>query len=187
MNVRTLCLAILYFEESTGYEIRKHVTEGAYCHFVEASYGSIYPALAKLEADGLVTSREEVHPGRPARKVYRITDAGRKEFRDALAAPVQPDVIRSPFLLTALCAELMDPAAMERAIEGQIAHARADLETIDEAVEGSAMRGADWVSRFARHTISASLAFIHENRAELVEIAREGERFDLPETLEAAE
>ena len=190
MNVRTLCLAILYFGESTGYEIRKHVTEGAYCHFVEASYGSIYPALAKLEADGLVTSREEVHPGRPARKVYRITDAGREEFRRALAAPLHPDVFRSPFLLTALCAELMEPADMDRAIEGQIENMRADLTTIEDAADGSAMRGADWVNRFARHTIRASLAFIAANREELVAIAHEGSEagaMDPRETLEAAE
>ena len=187
MNVRTLCLAILYFDESTGYEIRKHVTEGAYCHFVEASYGSIYPALAKLEAEGLVTAREEVHPGRPARKVYRITQEGRREFRAALAAPVSPDVFRSTFLLTALCAELMEPDAMERAVDAQIHNMGEDLRRVNEAVEDSDMRGADWVSRFARHTINASLAFIHENRDELVAIAREGERFERPETLEAAE
>lgn len=186
MNVRNLCLAILYFEDSTGYEIRKHVTEGAYCHFVEASYGSIYPALAKLEADGLVTSREEVHPGRPNRKVYSITVDGRDEFRAALAAPVQPDVFRSPFLLTALCAELMSPDAMARALDAQVANMRGDLETIDEAAADSAMLGADWVSRFAQHTISASLDFIAAHRDELIAIAREGEE-DIARPLEAAE
>ena len=188
MNVRNLCLAILYFGESTGYEIRKHVTEGAYCHFVEASYGSIYPALAKLEADGLLTSREEAHPGRPARKVYSITEAGRAEFRAALASPVQPDVFRSPFLLTALCAELMDPGAMKQAVDGQIANMRDDLARIDEAAKGSAMRGADWVNRFARHTIHASLAFIEQHRDELIAVAREGSEAEtLTQVLEAAE
>ena len=49
MNVRTLCLSILYEEEASGYDIRRMCTEGNFAYFVEASYGSIYPALAKLE------------------------------------------------------------------------------------------------------------------------------------------
>ncbi|HHY48365.1 MAG TPA: PadR family transcriptional regulator, partial [Alphaproteobacteria bacterium] len=55
MNVRTICLAILYDEEASGYEIRKLVVEGEYSYFIDASYGSIYPALQKLEAEKLVT------------------------------------------------------------------------------------------------------------------------------------
>ena len=190
MNVRTLCLAILYFNESSGYDIRKHVTEGAYSHFVEASYGSIYPALAKLEADGLVTSREESHPGRPARKVYRITEDGRAAFRSALASPLQPDVFRSPFLLTALCAELMDPRDMESAVEDQLRNMLADLATVEKAADESAMRGADWVHRLVRHTIGASIAFIEENRDQLIQVSRDGAdeaTFDTPDVLEAAE
>lgn len=73
MNVRTICLSILYEGESTGYEIRKLSIEGEYSYFVDASYGSIYPALAKLEQDGLVTSRVEAQAGKPAKKIYAIT------------------------------------------------------------------------------------------------------------------
>ena len=57
MNVRTLCLSILFEGEATGYEIRRLCVEGECAYFVEASFGSIYPALAKLEDDGLVESR----------------------------------------------------------------------------------------------------------------------------------
>src|SRR5262245_60855734 len=40
------------------------------------SPGTIYPRLARLEEEGLVTHDEE-----NGRKVYRITDAGREELR----------------------------------------------------------------------------------------------------------
>ena len=40
MNVRTICLAILYDGDSTGYEIRKLSTEGEYSYFIDASYGA---------------------------------------------------------------------------------------------------------------------------------------------------
>ena len=78
MNVSSICLAILFCGDRTGYDIRKISTEGSYSFFVEASYGSIYPALNRLEHEGLVTCRHEAQDGKPARKVYSITDSGRK-------------------------------------------------------------------------------------------------------------
>ena len=50
MNVRTICLAILFEGEASGYEIRKLSVEGEYSYFIDASFGSVCPALAKLEA-----------------------------------------------------------------------------------------------------------------------------------------
>ena len=45
MNVKTLCLSILYEGEATGYEIRRLCVEGECSYFIEASFGSIYPCL----------------------------------------------------------------------------------------------------------------------------------------------
>ena len=171
MNVRTLCLAMLSFGESSGYDIRKEVSEGAYRHFVEASFGSIYPALAKLEEDGCVRSRREVQEGRPARKVYALTDKGEREFADALKGPLMPDTFRSPFLLAALCARNMDPADMQAAIDRHVGNLRDDLATIEDAAGRSASPGADWVERFTRETIHTMLGFIEAHRDELVAIA----------------
>ncbi|GLW75453.1 transcriptional regulator [Kitasatospora phosalacinea] len=51
--------------------------------------GSLYPILARLERDGVLTSEvEEVDPraaGRPARRFYTITGEGIKAARQALA------------------------------------------------------------------------------------------------------
>ena len=101
MNVRTICLAILYDEDATGYEIRKMSTEGDYSYFVDASYGAIYPALQKLEADALVTSRVEQQDGKPAKKIYSITQTGRREFINSRFEQLGEDEYRSEFLLFA--------------------------------------------------------------------------------------
>ena len=42
-----------------------------------ASAGTIYPRLARMEADGLIT-----HSASGGRKVYGITDAGRSELAE---------------------------------------------------------------------------------------------------------
>src|SRR5260221_12359481 len=101
MNVRTVCLAILYDGEATGYAIRQLLVEGEYSYFIDASFGSIYPALAKLDADGLVTSHVEQQDGKPAKKIYAVTAAGRRAFIQSLFEKLGDDEFRSEFLLFA--------------------------------------------------------------------------------------
>ena len=76
MNVRTLCLGVLSSGEASGYEIKKEIEEGLFSHFIDASYGSIYPALTQLAGEGLVTVRAEEQSGKPDKKVYAVTPKG---------------------------------------------------------------------------------------------------------------
>ena len=174
MSVRTLCLAILTFGDATGYEIRKLSTEGRYSYFVDASFGSIYPALARLEADGLVTVREEVQSGKPARKVYSITDAGHREFREALREIPTPDTFRSPFLLVAMCADIVGRDAITTAIEHRLEHLQTEvdkLETISRDCDHEASR---FILDYGRHCLGQDIVFLEKNRARLEQIALDG-------------
>ena len=69
MNVKTLCLSILYNGDASGYDIRRMCTDEEFAYFVEASYGSIYPALAKLEEEGSVTSQLVPQDGKDRKSV----------------------------------------------------------------------------------------------------------------------
>ncbi|MEM8665801.1 MAG: PadR family transcriptional regulator, partial [Pseudomonadota bacterium] len=120
--VSTLCLAILHRGEATGYEIKKESVEGDYRYFIDASYGSIYPALARLAADGFVTQREEQQAGRPARKIYAITEKGRDALLGALSEPPGPDVFRARFLLVAKFARELPADIVTAAIAERKAH-----------------------------------------------------------------
>ena len=44
--------------------------------------GNIYPVLARLETDGLVTSYSQQSPDGPPRKYFRLTEAGQKALED---------------------------------------------------------------------------------------------------------
>ncbi|MEO0618807.1 MAG: PadR family transcriptional regulator [Pseudomonadota bacterium] len=107
MNIRTLCLGILHFDEATGYEINKLASDGNFSHFIEASYGSIYPALTRLTKEGLVTWREDRQPGNPSRKIYAITDDGRSALEDALRDEPKHDIFKSEFLFLHLFSGLI--------------------------------------------------------------------------------
>jgi len=171
MNVRTLCLAILNMEESTGYEIRKLSTEGHFSYFVDASFGSIYPALTKLENDGMVTSREEAQVGRPSKKVYSITLAGRQEFLLALGNPIQKDIFKSEFLLVAMYAQYITKEELSQALDTQIAYLETDLAVIDGALEGVELAGAHWIAEMGRSCMEAQLIYINKNRKQLEDMA----------------
>ena len=67
MDIKTICLGLLVAGEACGYELKKRFEE-LFSHFLSASYGSIYPALADLAAEGLVNCREVPQEGRPDRR-----------------------------------------------------------------------------------------------------------------------
>ena len=172
MNVKTLCLAILYFEEASGYEIRKMSTGGRYSHFVDASFGSIYPALNRLENDGLVTYREETIAGKPSRKMYSITDAGRDFFLDSLYETPAKDVFRSEFLMIAMCAEFLPKQVITNAIEVRTTQLKAEIDHLRGFAENQkTTEGIRWAASYGMECMENSLRHLSKNRAELEELA----------------
>jgi PadR family transcriptional regulator, regulatory protein AphA len=174
MNVRSLCLALLAHEEATGYDLKKRWAEGPFAHFVEASFGSIYPALARLEQDGLVECREEAQSGKPSRKVYSITPAGRAAFVSAMSEPPGPDTFRSPFAVVALCAPLLDRAIIERAIDDRLAESRAEVEMIEAHRADCRNPAVVWLIDWGIQHFRNEIAFIESNRERIETIAGSG-------------
>lgn len=175
MSVRSLCLAILSFGDATGYEIRKQSTEGRFSYFEDASFGSIYPALARLESEGLVTVREEPQPGKPARKVYSITEAGRAEFIASLCEPQAPDTFKSPFLLIALNAALLPPEVVRRALERRKAQVREELKLLTDTEEDKQCQhpGSKWTRDYGIACMNSTLAYLEEHGEALIKIAED--------------
>lgn len=171
MNAKTLILAILNFQEATGYEIRKMCTEGPYSYFVDIGYGSIYPTLAKLEAEKLVTSRLEQDAGKPERKVYSITDMGRGEFIASLATPPALDKFKSEFLLVAMTAEYGSPQTIAKAIDARIAYLEAQLEMIRTHTEDCDHKGTCWVGGYGDHVMQCDLDYLKNNKDALLALA----------------
>ena len=64
-------------------------------YFWTATHQQIYRVLARMEADGWVVSEAVAQSGRPDKKVYAVTDAGRSELRRWLAEPLVREQHRS--------------------------------------------------------------------------------------------
>ena len=131
MNIRTLCLGVLSIREASGYELKKEIEDGMFSHFIEASYGSIYPALTQMNAEGLLTVRAEEQSGRPDKKVYAITEAGRAALAKGLAVVPAKDKFKSEFLFEMLLQHLLSKDHLDLAISKQHADLSEDIQKID--------------------------------------------------------
>jgi DNA-binding PadR family transcriptional regulator len=79
-------LGQLAYGPSSGYEVKARLEAGA-AYFWHASYSQVYAELRRLEGLGLVTEERVVQEGRPNKRVYTITEAGREALRGWLAEP----------------------------------------------------------------------------------------------------
>ena len=75
-KIDNVILGLLAHEKLTGYDIKKRI-DGGISLFWKGSFGSIYPALASMEQDGLVAIDASTEEGRE-KKYYSITEKGLK-------------------------------------------------------------------------------------------------------------
>ena len=74
-----LVLRTLLFGPLHGYAIAKSLRDGS-GEAINIEFGSLYPALKRLEMKGWITSRWETSEHNRRAKVYRLTPEGRKRL-----------------------------------------------------------------------------------------------------------
>ncbi|WP_199551244.1 PadR family transcriptional regulator [Streptomyces sp. N35] len=137
-RLRLYLLKLLDEAPRHGYEVIR-LLEERFQGLYAPSAGTVYPRLAKLEAEGLVT-----HTTEGGRKVYSITDAGRAELagRSGELADLELEIRES---VAELAAEIRD----------DVRGAAGDLRREMRAAAGEARssgkksgRGTDWEAGF---------------------------------------
>ncbi|MGH3310311.1 MAG: PadR family transcriptional regulator [Streptomyces sp.] len=122
-RLRLYLLKLLEEAPRHGYEVIR-LLEERFQGLYAPSAGTVYPRLAKLEAEGLVSHATEGG----GRKVYSITDAGRAELaeRQDELAELEVEISAS---LTALAADIRDDVSgsasdLRREMREQAKHSR---------------------------------------------------------------
>ncbi len=166
-------MGLLEERELHGYEIRRQLRDGLGL-LANVSFGSLYPALARLEAAGAVEAAEilggsEGAPtpptgslsgewavlrarrhaggrGRKSRKVYRITEIGRQTFAELLAGTGTVDDARSFGLRLAFARHLPPQARL-----GLLERRRAQL--VQRLGEVRAATGEQELDVYARSVV----------------------------------
>jgi PadR family transcriptional regulator, regulatory protein AphA len=171
MNVRTLCLGVLSFGEASGYEIKKEIEEGLFNHFIDASFGSIYPALTQLNAEGLVTLRAEEQTSRPDKKVYAITATGQQYLAKSIVVIPARDKYKSEFLFEMLFQELLPKDFMRLAIEKQLTDLKEDLKRIEECRgDGPPSVGGEFVAGYGEAVLGAGVKYLEQKLSQLDDV-----------------
>lgn len=92
-------LGVLKEQPMHGYELR-HYLSFIVGHIWQLSYGTLYPALRRLEKRGDLT-KQTIRDGKgPAKHVYGLTDQGEKAFLEQMAAIASPTEISDPHKFT---------------------------------------------------------------------------------------
>jgi PadR family transcriptional regulator AphA len=169
MDVKTLCLGVLTFGDMTGYDIKKYFEE-AFNHFFGAGYGSIYPALAELTQEGLVTCANVAQEKRPDKKVYSLTDSGRQALYNSLLRTPPRHKVRSEFLVLTYFAHLLPPEHLARIFDQREAEWQAAL----DALQGLDLQqcdapGVHFAAGYGLAVIKAALDYIRNNRDALLQ------------------
>jgi DNA-binding PadR family transcriptional regulator len=145
-------LALLASGPAHGYELKQALEHRFGSVLPPLNAGQIYTTLGRLERDGLVDDDAVAQNGRPNKRVYRLTDAGRAELRGWVEDSTPASRLKDDFfikLVLARAAQIADPLELVdrqrgaylqalRELDDVAAHADGD-ETAALLVEGAAL------------------------------------------------
>lgn len=97
-TTRLVLLGLLDHGPATGYDLRRLI-DVRLSAFWKAGFAQIYPALAGLEGEGLVTASVERSAKGQPKKVFEITEAGRRALESTLREYAPRLELRADFLL----------------------------------------------------------------------------------------
>lgn len=159
MSHRYLILGLLAEQPMTGYDIKKRV-EAALSAATNASYGTLYPTLHKLLNENAVDVQEVPQMSRPSKKVYRITDTGRRELHDWLRQPPAADQIRREFLLKLYLGKDLPPSELLGLVVARRGEAEAMLKTLRTEQKTISNPRQAWVMEYALSLCKAEIDWL---------------------------
>ncbi|WP_219835157.1 PadR family transcriptional regulator [Paenibacillus sp. R14(2021)] len=146
-------LCMLARRPCSGYELTKLLQL-----FWQAQHSQIYPLLAKLEKDKLVTFELVGQTGKPDKKIYSITDRGIAELKHWIQnQPPSMQLERDEFLIKVYAIGLIQPEAAEglfRERSEALAARRSRLEGEIRLMEAEELPVTDFASKqFGRYLL----------------------------------
>lgn len=101
-------LANLANNAVSGYDLWKEFSDSS-CNYWKASQQQIYRELTKLEGQGAIAATTVSQVGRPDKKLYQITNEGKKILQVWMNTASEPMAIREELLVKVLAAHLVPP------------------------------------------------------------------------------
>jgi len=154
-------LGFLADGDLSGYDIKTRCVDKDASHFWTADQAQVYRTLERLEKARHVTSREKRQSGRPNRKVYSITQAGRGRLDEWLATTHTLPPYRDPFLIQVYFGSELPDEALAEVLERARDQRQSRLKILRERATSHAMAvgsAADRPALLHRMTLDAAMA-----------------------------
>lgn len=159
MSMKLLILGILMEKDRHPYEIRQTMTNRSWNYAFRLRDGSLYYAVDQLRDHGLIEAAHTVPvPGehRPDKTIYRITEAGRREFDRLMYAQLeQPSYPQHPMMMAMPFLRLADQARVAEIAGRQLAACEERIASLEQALAVKASR----IPASALRMIAGMLAF----------------------------
>lgn len=121
-------LGLLNQKSMTGYDITKEFEE-ALCEFWSAKHSQIYPELKSLNEQGMVEYKIEISGNVLEKKLYSITELGKKDFMKWLESKIDiPPTFKDEFRLQLFFSDFLSDKNREELIKNHLNQHRDRLE-----------------------------------------------------------
>src|SRR6266550_4491043 len=138
-----------------GYQLKKHLSD-TLGSFWQVSYGSLYPALRRLQREGaveMIFPKEEV--GR-RKNVYRITEKGEALFRELLERAGHDASEDNGFSVRFTFFKYLKPEIRIRLLERRRAYLDGRLSDLKQSVAAYRERIDDYTLSLMNHQLAAT-------------------------------
>lgn len=118
MALKHAILVSLAEKAASGYDLARRFDKSL-GFFWQASHQQIYQLLTRMEVSGEVVAELHASAGKPDRKVYRLTDTGRRALHEWTREATATEQPRSEFAVKIRGMNFGDPMAVRLDIERQ--------------------------------------------------------------------
>jgi DNA-binding PadR family transcriptional regulator len=170
MPIQHAVLSLLIDGPSYGYELKSAFETAVGPQWGTLNIGHLYQILDRLLRDELVRAERHAQQVKPDRVVYSITDAGRDELAQWLAAPSpRSGGFRDDFFLKVTAAARSgEPATVRRALSAQRAHLLRELRNLDGLRRDDNDQVVALLLTAAARHVEADLTFVDDAEATLL-------------------
>ena len=160
MALQHAVLATLLDGDVSGYELAKRF-DASVANFWHALPQQLYGELRRLEEQRLVRGRAVRQQGRPDKRMYTITEAGRQALREFAAQPTRPGALKEDLAVKVYAAGVVDPEALIAALDESAARAKVKLERYE--MQAEALADPDGADLGPSLTLARGIAYEREN------------------------
>ncbi|MFF0479113.1 PadR family transcriptional regulator [Streptomyces sp. NPDC004284] len=134
MSLKHAVLAALLEGEASGYDLAK-IFDVSVANFWAATPQQLYRELERLAEAGLITARVVEQERRPNKRMFSLTEPGRKDLIAYTTTPPRPSAVRDELMVQVQACDEGDTTAVRAFVAQRMETARAKLARYDRLRE----------------------------------------------------